>query len=153
MSRAAQHTANYEARMKAKGFVRKHVWVPADKAGEVEAFAKSLRRASTWDEKAAERARLEILTRLSENRELLREALDIRHITLFGSYARGDATAESDVDLYVEREAYAKTGLLSAVKIQNVLSDLLGCEVDVVLDKIKNADLIEAIDREGIEVF
>ncbi|MCR4376984.1 MAG: nucleotidyltransferase domain-containing protein [Rhodospirillales bacterium] len=153
MSRAAANTARYEDRMKAKGFVRKHVWVPAAKADEIEALAEKLRCVEAWDEQHVGKVREEIVERLRANADLLREALDIRHVTLFGSYARGDAMPESDVDIYVQREAYAKTGLGSVVKIRSVLAKVLGHEVDVVLDEVKNQNLSDAIQREGIKVF
>lgn len=153
MSRAAANTARYEERMKAKGFVRKHVWVPADKAGEVEALAEDLRRDALWTRGDASEARSNIIDVLTAHKELLKKALDIRHITLFGSFARGDAGSDSDVDLYVEREDYATTGLLTVVKIRDALSELLGREVDVVLDDIKNSDLLEAVNRDGVQVF
>ncbi|GAG11196.1 unnamed protein product, partial [marine sediment metagenome] len=44
-----------------------------------------------------------VLKKLSENRRLLK-AYGIKGIRLFGSLARGEARAESDVDLLVEFE-------------------------------------------------
>jgi predicted nucleotidyltransferase len=63
-------------------------------------------------------------------------AFGVRRIGLFGSYARGEATPESDMDILVEMDAptfRSYTGLWS------FLESLFGCEVDLVLsDTVKS---------------
>ncbi|MBI2941498.1 MAG: nucleotidyltransferase family protein [Chloroflexi bacterium] len=54
----------------------------------------------------------------------------VRHAAVFGSLARGESTAASDLDLLVELPP-GKT-LLDLVAIELELEDLLGREVDVV---------------------
>jgi len=46
----------------------------------------------------------EILTELQKQRVLLQERFSVQKIGVFGSYARGTATSESDIDFYVEFE-------------------------------------------------
>ncbi|MBK6857692.1 MAG: nucleotidyltransferase family protein [Microthrixaceae bacterium] len=71
--------------------------------------------------------------RLDERRQ---EILDVvrrhrgRSVALFGSVARGDETASSDVDLLVDFEA--DSSLFDLLHLQDELSALLGCPVDVV---------------------
>jgi predicted nucleotidyltransferase len=66
------------------------------------------------------------------------EILDIaashgaRNVRVFGSYARGDATEESDVDLLVDFDS--EYGLLDRMALIGDLEDLLGREVDVVTE-------------------
>ena len=55
-----------------------------------------------------------------------------RNIRVFGSRARGDDTADSDLDILVELEP-GRT-LLDSVAIKQDLGDLLGCQVDVVTE-------------------
>lgn len=55
-----------------------------------------------------------------------------RNVRVFGSVARGEATATSDVDFLVEMEP--NRSLLDIVGLRNDLSDLLGREVDVVTE-------------------
>ncbi|MFH1197950.1 MAG: nucleotidyltransferase domain-containing protein [bacterium] len=43
-----------------------------------------------------------ILAFLKENKEFLRERYGVEKISLFGSFARGEETEESDIDLFVE---------------------------------------------------
>lgn len=44
----------------------------------------------------------EILTTLRENKTYLQERYEVDKIGLFGSYAKGLQTEESDIDIYVE---------------------------------------------------
>jgi uncharacterized protein len=72
-------------------------------------------------------------------------ATDVR---LFGSRARGEADAASDVDLLV-RLAPGRT-LLDLVAIKQDLEDLLGCPVDVVTEEaispyIRSQVLLEVV--------
>jgi predicted nucleotidyltransferase len=55
-----------------------------------------------------------------------------RNVRLFGSWARGDATADSDVDLLVEVDA--GRSMLDVVALWQELTELLACDVDVLTD-------------------
>lgn len=74
---------------------------------------------------------------LSPRIEALRSAIaDVarRHkavsIAVFGSVARGEQDASSDVDFLVEFEP--GSSLFDLLHLQDELEDLLGCDVDVV---------------------
>jgi len=54
----------------------------------------------------------------------------IRRVSLFGSYARGEATEESDVDLLVEYSR--QPSLLNTLGFEEELGQELGVPVDVV---------------------
>ena len=58
---------------------------------------------------------------------------DISFCALFGSFARGEAGKESDVDLLI-RFAKPKS-LLSHISITHELEDVLGKEVDLVTEQ------------------
>lgn len=67
---------------------------------------------------------------------------------LFGSYARGDYTQKSDVDIAVY---LTNTTLDTRLEVHHALEVLLQREVDlVVLNDVKNMFLLEAILKEGI---
>lgn len=139
MNRAAANTARYEDRMKAKGFVRKHVWVPADKADEVEVLAEKLRRVATWDERAVRAERERIIAVLAKN-EVLLKVHGFEHISLFGSFARGDATPDSDVDLVVNiRASERPRGLFGNTKFRKTLEFMLLAQGDIRRD----VDMVE----------
>lgn len=54
----------------------------------------------------------------------------IKTLSLFGSYAKGDPTTESDLDLLVEFQK--PLGLITFIKVEQELSELLGYKVDLV---------------------
>jgi predicted nucleotidyltransferase len=56
----------------------------------------------------------------------------IRELSLFGSRARGDFSAESDFDFLVEFSHDAETDLLEFSRIQCDLEDLMEGKVDLV---------------------
>ena len=69
---------------------------------------------------------------------------------LFGSMARGENNADSDVDVCVEMPPKA----LKVVALKYFLQDLLGVAVDIIrrtprLDTL----LIQEIERDGIYIF
>lgn len=84
--------------------------------------------------------KIEIINIIKKNRNLL-EKYEVKTIALFGSYVRGDATQESDIDLLVEFKNYI--GLLREYKfLFNKNIDLV-CK-DGLKDKIKPYILGEA---------
>jgi len=50
-------------------------------------------------------------------------------IGVFGSFARGEKTPDSDIDVLVEFEK--SPSLLTLIKIENELSEILGIKVDL----------------------
>jgi len=55
-----------------------------------------------------------------------------RNVRLFGSIARGESTADSDVDFLVDLDP--DRGLFDLAHLVTDLEDLLGCKVDVVTE-------------------
>ena len=56
----------------------------------------------------------------------------LRAVYLFGSYARGTATEDSDIDLVVDTAGTAIRSLLQLAAVYNDLKDALGKPVDVI---------------------
>ena len=73
--------------------------------------------------------------------EILRLAADhgARNVRLFGSVVRGQATADSDLDMLVDFEA--GRSLLDRIALIQDLEDLLGIEVDMVTGRSVHRDL------------
>lgn len=59
-------------------------------------------------------------------------AAGVRHAAIFGSVARGDAIASSDVDVLVELDPDAHVSLFDLMGIQRLLADIFERKVDVV---------------------
>jgi hypothetical protein len=57
---------------------------------------------------------------------------EITELSLFGSLARGDFNAESDIDVLVTFSASANWGLLDHVQMEQELEGILGRPVDLV---------------------
>ena len=79
------------------------------------------------------------------------KAYGIQRMGLFGSYARGEATDDSDVDLYIE-----KGGLKSLIQYYlfvHELEQILQCHVDVVTTEIEDKQFLSEIMREGVILY
>jgi predicted nucleotidyltransferase/DNA-binding XRE family transcriptional regulator len=74
----------------------------------------------------------EIAARIRAEADMLSDEYGFGRIGVFGSFARGDQTPESDVDLLVEFADRDKVSGLRFVGAANHLEDLLGREVDFV---------------------
>jgi len=72
-----------------------------------------------------------VLEVLAAHRDEFR-AMGVRHLFLFGSLARGEATSASDVDVLVEYEPDAKLSFFRVCDLRHRLEALLGTDVDLV---------------------
>ncbi len=72
----------------------------------------------------------------------------IRRLSLFGSVARGDAEAESDVDLAVEFDPAAEMDLIRMVALERQIGETLGRPVELLPEPIENPRLRANIERD-----
>jgi predicted nucleotidyltransferase len=93
-----------------------------------------------------------ILETLRAHQAELRAA-GIRHLSLFGSVARGDVRAPSDVDLAAEIEPESRMDLLRLASLERRLGDLLGVRVDLLPEPTEQARLQATIDRDRRRAF
>jgi len=78
----------------------------------------------------------------------------IERVYLFGSFARGDATSASDVDLRLQLSDKVAFSLFDLARFKKTFEQLAGREVDIITAKdIKNSRLQEAIDNERILIY
>ena len=97
------------------------------------------------------RNRDEVLRMLAANRDAIR-SYGVRRIGLFGSGARGETTATSDLDFVVELE---KNSFDAYMDLKEFLESLFGCRVDLVLaeaikPRLRAAILNEAVHAPGL---
>lgn len=91
--------------------------------------------------------RQEVLDTLVAHRAELQE-MGIESLALFGSVARGEAVDTSDVDLIVEFNR--PVGLFHFSRVRRALSDLLGCQVDLVTPAALREEMRDDILQEAI---
>jgi len=77
----------------------------------------------------------------------------IRHLSLFGSVARGEAGPDSDIDLAVELDRDKQIGLFGLVALERRLSELLGRKVDLLPEPVEKKRLKANIDRDRRRAF
>ncbi|MFZ1756347.1 MAG: nucleotidyltransferase family protein [Caldilineaceae bacterium] len=92
-----------------------------------------------------------ISNRIRSRHAVLADEFGVLSLGLFGSYLRGEANAESDLDLLVE---YQETPtLLKFVRLQRYLSELLETPVDLVMKSALKPKIGERILAEVIPVW
>jgi predicted nucleotidyltransferase len=80
-------------------------------------------------------------------------AIGIRHLSLFGSMARGDAGPGSDVDLLAELDPAACIDLFGLAALQQRIADLLGRDVDLLSEPVEKARLRARIEQDRVIAF
>lgn len=75
----------------------------------------------------------------------------IKSVSLFGSYARGDSTAASDVDLKIEKGALKTLYQLCAFRLD--LEDALHLPVDLVTSDASDPAFLGAIAKEEVLLY
>jgi predicted nucleotidyltransferase len=94
--------------------------------------------------------RTQILGLLAERQQEIAARYGVKRLALFGSAARNELGASSDVDVLVEFAGPATFGAYMDLKFY--LEDLLGRPVDLVTDKAVRDELRPYIEKEMIRV-
>jgi uncharacterized protein len=92
----------------------------------------------------------EVIQILKSHRKELEEHFNVSSLSLFGSVARDEASADSDVDLLVE---FSKpVGLFQFIELQQRLEELLDCKVDLSTSRSLKPRIKEQVLQEAIRV-
>lgn len=78
--------------------------------------------------------------------------LGVDRLYLFGSTARGDATAESDVDLFFDHEK-GTFGLFELMDVKTCAADILGHKTDIMTRLSLHPRLRQRIEASAVQVF
>jgi hypothetical protein len=76
----------------------------------------------------------------------------IKRMAVFGSYARGDATEDSDIDFHLIDTGGA-WGYFKLCGFQQALEDCLGLNVDVLTTGAMDNEVLENIRRDEVLVY
>ncbi|MFH1644446.1 MAG: nucleotidyltransferase family protein [bacterium] len=88
-----------------------------------------------------------IINVLRKNKLFLKKQFDVDNIILFGSYARDEATPDSDIDILIESR---KKSFHVYVKIHKFLEDKFNKKIDVIYLDLVNPFIMEFIEKELI---
>lgn len=80
----------------------------------------------------------------------LREKYQVEKLGIFGSVARDENTAESDIDILVEFKN--PVGFFHFIRLENYLSQILGRKVDLISKKALKAAIKEDVLKELVYV-
>lgn len=73
-------------------------------------------------------------------------------VGIFGSYARGENTPDSDLDVLIELDYSNQINLLDLVRVEQDLTEALGIPVDLVTDKSLSSFLRPYVEKEVVYV-
>ena len=86
---------------------------------------------------------------LREHENVIVKHFGVKKVGVFGSFARGDAQGDSDVDILVEFQEGQKT-FGNYMELKFYLEELFGREVDLVIETAIKPRLIEHILKEAV---
>ena len=75
----------------------------------------------------------------------------VNRLGLFGSYARGEANENSDLDFIIDEGKIR--GLLQYMGFVLDLEDVFGCHVDVVMDGIQDEAFLGRIKKDEVVLY
>ena len=86
---------------------------------------------------------------------------ELPKVYLFGSYARGEATQESDVDLLIDRSGSKVKSLIDFCGLNNEFENSIGKKVDLVTvqtleqkrTKARSAEFIRSVNAEKVVIY
>ena len=93
----------------------------------------------------------QVIARLRAHQAEL-QSFGVAHLYLFGSVARQEARADSDVDLFFDTEN-PRFSLIELVDVQERVHDILGRETDVMTRASLHPMLRPSIEAEALRVF
>ena len=92
---------------------------------------------------------MDVLSILKQNEHTIAKRFGVKRIGLFGSFARGDATEKSDIDILVEFKKECKT-FDNYMELKFYLEELFERDVDLVIATSIKPHLKKNILKEAI---
>lgn len=155
MSTSAERQRKRRQRLRRQGVVDVTVPVPRIHAKALRQFAKSLNNQSAVPVEAGRL--LEVIGALKSIQPILKEA-GIRHAGVFGSTARGEISAGSDIDILIDIDTKRMGDILGYIDIADRITKTInarcpGIEVDVADHATLKPGIRERVEREVLYAF
>ena len=93
----------------------------------------------------------EAISRLQQHQADLKR-LGVEHLYLFGSTARGEASDDSDVDLFFDHER-GKLGLFELMDVKESAARILGRKTDIMTRNSLHPRLRKRIEETAVLIF
>jgi predicted nucleotidyltransferase len=93
----------------------------------------------------------EAICRLQQHEADLKR-LGVEHLHMFGSTARGEASQDSDVDLFFDYQK-GKLGVYELMDVKEYAAGILGRKTDIMTRDSLHKTLREAIEATAVRVF
>lgn len=77
----------------------------------------------------------------------------VKKLSLFGSYARGEADEKSDLDFLIDEGNGKIKSLLSYFSFVNALENEFKCHVDVVMNDIEDKEFLTEIRNDEVILY
>jgi len=126
---------------------------PAEKDRAVSPHFRRPGLAVLVDSCAAMEPRLDGVLRTLRSHQGELQALGVTHAAVFGSVARGDARADSDIDVLVDLDRERPMGIFEYARLKLYIGELLGQAADVVNRKTLKPLLREHVLHDAIDAF
>ncbi len=94
----------------------------------------------------------QVLDFLKNQKSFLKKTYRVSKLGLFGSYAKGTQTVESDVDIILEFEDGTENLLDKRLSLQDFFQSKLGLKVDIARERFLRQDIREKILTDAIFV-
>jgi uncharacterized protein len=94
----------------------------------------------------------EIIAKLRETAPTLK-AEGVSGLAIFGSRARGDQRAESDLDVLVEVQPDARFSMLNLIGVEHIIEEATGLRAQATMRRSLDPRMRERIADDIIEVF
>ena len=97
-------------------------------------------------------SREEVIAKIRRNADAIR-ALGAGSLYLYGSHARDEAGAGSDIDVFIDRDPAKRFGFIELTELEFLLRDILGTDVDVSTRTGLHPALSPEIEKSAVKVL
>ena len=99
------------------------------------------------------KTRDQILAFLSQNKKLFRDKYHIIRIGIFGSFAREEQKAKSDVDIMIELNSERKYSMFDIIDISFLIEKQIGRKVDIVEKGYLKSTALKTATNDLIKIY